>query len=148
MSSPTTPQPSVRKKATRQKKVQPKPPLWTMMVGIMLVVPVVLIPLWLCYVILSATNTWVDNKSRDLVTWAETTVHVNEIKNNRTAQAYVRIELSDPHAQFRNQVASCGEVNSKNRGYQKFVVINGVVMFEPRTGNITPFNQLWAANCR
>ena len=153
MSSPTTPQPSVRKKATtRKKKVQPKPMGFIGRCTVMLVlVLAVLIPLWIIYAIFSwvATPSSSSNQPRSSAS-IEVTMH-------RLGRNEVLAVLKDPSsATFRNQKKLCGEVNSKNSfgaytGFQRFIAVKDFALLEHDSSSIEHtelFNQLWAASCR
>ena len=77
------------------------------------------------------------------------------IKTQRLAREYVSTHLKDPaSAQFQNQKATCGEVNSKNgvggyTGFQRFIVgSKEIVVLERDSGlSLADFDHAWRTAC-
>lgn len=84
---------------------------------------------------------------------ANTSAQMTEIKVNRLGRERVKSLLKDPSsAEFRNEVAFCGEVNSKNSfgaytGFQKYIAANdNAVMLEENMHSVK-FSKLWDELC-
>lgn len=79
-----------------------------------------------------------------------------EIKMQRLAREFVAAHLKDPaSAEYQNQRAMCGEVNSKNAmggytGFQRFIASNKELVVLERDSGLgrADFEEVWRTVCK